>query len=101
MVTQFTTVNSPGYVRGPGALARRRARVGDYVRSIASGRIYLVDAVEVGWNNNVDVIGVTSVEDGTVNAFRPGEVEILSRTYIRQALGWQARTTGASPASAA
>jgi hypothetical protein len=62
---------------------KRRARVGDYVRTIdAQQRIYLVDEVFVEPNGRAYLFGVTDAETGLTNAFDPREVETLSAAFM-------------------
>lgn len=80
-IMDFAARLAEGQVR----FIKRRAKVGDVVVSKASNRVYEVVEVVTNARGNVDVYGVTSLEDGLTNAFWPAEVKVLAVTEAKAA----------------
>lgn len=65
---------------------KRSPEVGDVVQSILSHRLYLVEEVLRDYRNHIEYVGVRSIEDGLVNAFRPREVKVLTKASAKAVL---------------
>lgn len=69
-----------------GETVARRAKVGDYVRTIRDGHVYLVTEVKRSPAGRVELYGVESYTSGLPNAFGPAEVETLAVAYVKREL---------------
>jgi hypothetical protein len=73
---------------------KRKPVAGDVVRSISSGRTYLVTEVGKDFYGHIMWIGVDSLENGLPNAFREHEVTVCPKREAKQLLATSTTAKG-------